>query len=56
MNFLWFIAVDAAHQGRGTGTHLLNEIFSESEAETRTIYLETSTLKNLPSIVMVIRD
>lgn len=46
--YLWFIAVDPAQQGRGTGSRLLNEIISESEAEKRTICLETSTLKNLP--------
>ena len=46
--YLWFIGVDPAQQGRGTGTKLLNEIISESEAEKRAICLETSTLKNLP--------
>jgi len=48
MYYLWFIAVDPAQQGRGTGSRLLNEIISESEAEKRAICLETSTLKNLP--------
>jgi hypothetical protein len=46
--YLWFIAVDPAQQGRGTGSKLLNEIIRESEAEKRPVCLETSTLKNLP--------
>lgn len=46
--YLWFIAVDPAQQGRGTGSKLLHEIIHESEAEKRPICLETSTLKNIP--------
>lgn len=46
--YLWFIAVDPAQQGKGTGSRLLNEIIGKSEAEKRAICLETSTLKNLP--------
>ncbi len=48
MYYLWFIGVQPAHQGTGTGSTLLNEIIKESESDKRIICLETSTLKNLP--------
>ncbi len=46
--YLWFIGVDPAEQSKGIGTALLNGIINEAKKENRPIYLETSTLKNIP--------
>ncbi len=46
--YLWFIGVDPEYQNKGIGSLLLNEIIEDSEDKKRPIYLETSTLKNLP--------
>lgn len=46
--YLWFIGVDPEHQNEGIGSVLLDEIIADSEQKKRPIYLETSTLKNLP--------
>ncbi len=46
--YLWFIGVDPASQGKGSGTKLMEELIAESESMKRPICLETSTLKNLP--------
>lgn len=46
--YLWFIGVDPEYQNEGIGSVLLNEIIDDSEHKKRPIYLETSTLKNLP--------
>lgn len=46
--YLWFIGVDPADQGKGIGTDLLNEVIGEAAKQNRPIYLETSTLKNIP--------
>lgn len=48
MSYLWFIGVDPKHQNIGTGSTLLKEIIEFSKAKNRDIYLETSTIKNLP--------
>lgn len=48
MYYLWFIGVDPKYQNEGIGSILLNEIIEDSERKKRPIYLETSTLKNLP--------
>lgn len=48
MCYLWFIGVNPIYQGSGIGSKLLREIIKESEKEDRPIYLETSTMKNLP--------
>ncbi len=48
MYYLWFIGVDPASQGQGLGTKLMEELIAESETMQLPIYLETSTLKNLP--------
>ncbi|MEJ6979447.1 GNAT family N-acetyltransferase [Pedobacter sp. P351] len=48
MYYIWFIGVDPAHQNSGIGTDLLNEIITDSAAKKRPIFLETSTLKNIP--------
>lgn len=46
--YLWFIGVDPKYQNEGIGTILLDELIEDSEHKKRPIYLETSTLKNLP--------
>lgn len=46
--YLWFIGVDPESQNEGIGSVLLSEIIEDSEHKKRPIYLETSTLKNLP--------
>lgn len=46
--YLWFIGVDPEYQNKGIGTLLLKEIILDSVIKERPIYLETSTLKNLP--------
>ena len=46
--YLWFIGVDPSEQNKGIGTVLLKDIINESVALKRPIYLETSTLKNIP--------
>lgn len=48
MYYLWFIGVDPIHQNTGVGTELLRELIADSKSKERPIYLETSTLKNLP--------
>lgn len=48
MYYLWFIGVDTEHQNEGIGSILLDEILNDSKNKQRPIYLETSTLKNLP--------
>lgn len=48
MYYLWFIGVDPEYQHTGTGTKLLNEVIEDSTRKERPIYLETSTLTNLP--------
>lgn len=48
MYYLWFIGVDPGYQHTGTGTKLLNEIIEDSSRQKRPIFLETSTLKNIP--------
>ena len=46
--YLWFIGVDPEYQNEGIGSDFLKEIIKDSEDKQRPIYLETSTLKNLP--------
>lgn len=48
MYYLWFIGVDPEHQNEGIGSILLDDIIEDSLHKKRPIYLETSTLKNLP--------
>lgn len=48
MYYLWFIGVDPKVQNSGIGTELLDDIIKDSNLMERPIYLETSTLKNLP--------
>jgi GNAT superfamily N-acetyltransferase len=46
--YLWFLAVDKNRQGRGIGSRFLDEIKADAAAMNRPIYLETSSLRNLP--------
>jgi hypothetical protein len=46
--YLWFIGVEATEQNKGIGTRFMQEIISHCTAMERTIYLETSTEKNIP--------
>lgn len=46
--YLWFIGVDPDYQNEGIGSILLDEVIEDSEHKKRPIYLETSTLRNLP--------
>lgn len=48
MTYLWFIGVDRDAQGQGIGSKLLQEIIDYSNSISRPIYLETSTVRNLP--------
>lgn len=48
MYYLWFIGVDPEHQNEGIGSGLLKDIIEDSKHKERPVYLETSTLKNLP--------
>ena len=46
--YLWFIGVDPKDQNLGLGSALLKEVLKEGESMHRPVYLETSTLKNIP--------
>lgn len=48
MYYLWFIGVDPEYQNEGIGSKLLQEIIDDSSKKQRAIFLETSTLKNIP--------
>ena len=47
-SYLWFIGVSPELQNKGKGSQLLEEIIHESDANGRSIYLETSVDRNLP--------
>lgn len=48
MYYLWFIGVDPKAQGSGIGSNLMEAIIQDSQRKSLPIYLETSTLRNLP--------
>lgn len=48
MTYLWFIGVKISNQNKGIGSDLLKSIILLSSEKKRPIYLETSTVKNLP--------
>jgi ribosomal protein S18 acetylase RimI-like enzyme len=48
MTYLWFIGVSLADQNRGIGSELLRQVIEHSDQLKRPIYLETSTVRNLP--------
>ncbi|NLU91391.1 GNAT family N-acetyltransferase [Chitinophaga sp. Ak27] len=45
MRYLWYLGVQPSHQGLGIGSSLLRQTLSLNSLP---VYLETSTLKNLP--------
>ncbi len=48
MCYLWFLGVYPDHQKQGIGSKLLKAVIQKSIEERRDIYLETSTLTNIP--------
>ena len=46
--YIWFIGVDPVHTGIGLGSSLLAEIIADAEKLKLPVYLETSTLQNIP--------
>jgi len=46
--YLWFIGVLPAAQNKGIGSRLLHEVIELAAEKRRPIYLETSTLRNIP--------
>lgn len=48
MAYLWFIGVDTNDQHQGTGSKLLQEILDDAAKKDLLVYLETSTVENLP--------
>lgn len=48
ISYLWFIGVNPVAQNQSIGSKLLQEIIDYSNNNKRPIYLETSTIKNLP--------
>jgi ribosomal protein S18 acetylase RimI-like enzyme len=48
MYYLWFIGVDPKEQNKGIGSTLLKDVIKQAELKNRSVYLETSTLKNIP--------
>jgi len=45
---LWYIGVYPNHSGKGIGSKLLSEVVSYCEELEKDIYLETSTIRNIP--------
>ncbi len=48
MYHLWFGGVDPKYQHQGIGTKLLNDLIQKAVSSGRSIFLETSTIENLP--------
>ena len=48
MYYLWFIGVQPDAQNKGIGSALLSELIAKSNSLRRPLYLETSTLRNIP--------
>ena len=46
--YLWFIGVYPDQQNKGIGSSLIKEVIEEAHSRQRPVYLETSTLKNIP--------
>jgi len=46
--YLWFIGVSTAQQNKGVGSSLLRDIIEDGKRMRRTIFLETSTSRNVP--------
>ena len=45
--YLWFIGVLPDYQSRGVGSGLLSDILVDAKHENRSVFLETSTFKNI---------
>jgi hypothetical protein len=48
MYYLWFIGVASDKQNKGIGSALIKEVIKDAQSKQRPVYLETSTLKNIP--------
>ena len=48
MYYLWFIGVEPDKQNMGIGSALIKKVIEEAHSKQRPVYLETSTLKNIP--------
>lgn len=48
MTYLWFIGVNPLYQHQKTGSKLLQEVIEKAASDDLPVYLETSTLRNLP--------
>jgi ribosomal protein S18 acetylase RimI-like enzyme len=48
MTYLWFIGVKPEDQNKGFGSNMLQSIIDYSNQNNRPVYLETSTVRNLP--------
>ncbi|MCY1546896.1 hypothetical protein D9M68_829210 [compost metagenome] len=48
MVYLWFIGVNPKYQHSGIGSKLLQEVIADADAKNLPVFLETSTLENLP--------
>ena len=48
MYYLWFIGVHPNEQNKGRGSSLLKDVIKQAQLKNRSVYLETSTLKNIP--------
>jgi len=48
MYYLWFIGVYPGEQNKGIGSVLLDEVIEEGVSKKRSIFLETSTARNIP--------
>jgi GNAT superfamily N-acetyltransferase len=46
--YLWFIGVNPTEQNKGIGSVFISEVIQECQQKKLPIYLETSTLKNIP--------
>lgn len=46
--YIWFIGVYSNDQSKGIGSILLKELIKDAAWENKTIFLETSTIKNIP--------
>jgi len=46
--YLWFIGVSPEFQRQGIGEKLMREILADADQMKRAVYLETSTLTNIP--------
>lgn len=47
-SYLWYIGVDPKFQKKGIGSNLLQEVINRHNQLERPIYLETSTMENVP--------